>query len=55
MVPLVITVMEAHANMGFILSDQAMVQTVWCPVFANGFIVSAWLTRECSVGYDENI
>lgn len=41
--------------MGFVLSDQALVQAVWCPVCANSFIVSAGLHRQCSVGHDENI
>lgn len=44
------TVMEADTNMGFVLSDQALVQTVWCPVFANGFIVSAGLLDSALLG-----
>lgn len=47
--------MESHTNMGFVLSDQALVQTVWCPVFANGFIVSVGLLGSALLEHDKNI
>lgn len=47
---LLLTAMEAHTNMGFVLSDQALIQTVWYPPFANGFIVSSGLPGSALLG-----
>jgi len=49
------TVVEPHTNVGFVLSDQALGPGSLVARLCQRLHCQPWLTRQCSVGHDENI